>query len=98
MFESLVTTRRLAMVGTLALLAGCTVITKGKPDVTPTPVATDTGPDADRLPTDAERHRVALLLPLSGTNSATGQAIANATTMALLDRSEERRVGKECRL
>jgi ABC-type branched-subunit amino acid transport system substrate-binding protein len=85
MFESLVTTRRLAMVGSLALLAGCTVIPKGKPEVTPTPVATDTGPDAERLPTDSERHRVALLLPLSGTNSATGQAIANATTMALLD-------------
>jgi ABC-type branched-subunit amino acid transport system substrate-binding protein len=85
MFEPRITTRRLAMLGSLALLAGCTVVPKGKPDMGPKPVETEAAPDSERLPTDAERHRVALLLPLSGPNGVTGQSIANATTMALLD-------------
>ncbi|MCX7677476.1 MAG: penicillin-binding protein activator, partial [Alteraurantiacibacter sp.] len=42
-------------------------------------------PSADVLPEDQGRHRVALLVPLSGENGAVGQSIANATTMALLD-------------
>ena len=37
------------------------------------------------LPTDSERHRIALLVPMSGANSGVGRSIANATTMALLD-------------
>ena len=37
------------------------------------------------LPTDAARHRVALLVPMSGANAGVGQSIANATTLALLD-------------
>ena len=31
------------------------------------------------------RHRVALLVPMSGANAGVGQSIANATTLALLD-------------
>jgi ABC-type branched-subunit amino acid transport system substrate-binding protein len=85
MFEPRITTRRLAMLGSLALLAGCTVVPKGKPEAAPKPVQTEAAPDSERLPTDTERHRVALLLPLTGPNGATGQSIANATTMALLD-------------
>ena len=42
-------------------------------------------PSADMLPQDSERHRVALLVPLTGPNAEVGQSIANATTMALLD-------------
>jgi ABC-type branched-subunit amino acid transport system substrate-binding protein len=72
-----------AAVLTMAL-AACQVIPKGgqAPVVTPTPVPTaaPTG-----LPQDEGRHRVALLVPLSGSNGAVGQSIANATTMALLD-------------
>jgi branched-chain amino acid transport system substrate-binding protein len=37
------------------------------------------------LPTDQARHRVALLVPLTGPNAGMGQSVANATTMALLD-------------
>jgi len=67
----------------LTLLAGCKVIPKG--EVTPpTPQPTAT-PTADTLPTDSERHRVALLVPMTGPNAAVGQSIANAATMALLD-------------
>jgi ABC-type branched-subunit amino acid transport system substrate-binding protein len=48
----------------------------------------DDGP-SDALPTDTGRHRVALLVPLSGRNEAAGRSIANATTMALLDTSAQ---------
>jgi ABC-type branched-subunit amino acid transport system substrate-binding protein len=78
--------KRLMTLGVLALgIAGCKVIPDdGRPPVvTPTPEPTET-PD-DVLPTDDGRHRIALLVPLSGANGAVGQAIANATTMALLD-------------
>ncbi|MEO0032889.1 MAG: hypothetical protein RIS94_2647 [Pseudomonadota bacterium] len=76
-------TRRFAVAGTLALLAGCTVIPGGGPAPTVTP--TEAAPQANALPTDEGRHRVALLVPMSGPNASVGQAIANAATMALLD-------------
>lgn len=77
-------TRRFVAGAVLALLAGCTVIPKPvAPPPPPPPV--EVQPDANVLPTDADRHRVALLVPMSGTNASVGQAIANATTMALLD-------------
>lgn len=76
-------TRRFAVGAALALLAGCTVIPK--PVAPPAPPPVEAQPDANVLPTDADRHRVALLVPMSGANASVGQAIANATTMALLD-------------
>ncbi|MDE2596855.1 MAG: penicillin-binding protein activator [Sphingomonadales bacterium] len=82
MFNQPTQRRNILAAGTLALLAGCTVIPKGAPEVTPPPVEQ---PSATQLPTDQQRHRVALLVPLSGPNGAVGQSIANATTMALLD-------------
>ncbi|MCC6482805.1 MAG: penicillin-binding protein activator [Sphingomonadaceae bacterium] len=66
------------------LLAACqTMVPRGKgPEATgpaqPAPVQLG-------LPSDSERHRVALLVPLSGPNSGVGQSIANATTLALMD-------------
>ncbi|HVR91862.1 MAG TPA: penicillin-binding protein activator [Novosphingobium sp.] len=72
--------RKVLALGALVLLAGCKVIPKGVPDTTP-PEAVP----SDVLPTDGQRHRVALLVPMSGANAAVGQSIANATTMALLD-------------
>lgn len=74
--------RRWLVTGTLALLAGCTVIPKG---TAPIAEPTEKAPDANTLPTDAGRHRVALLVPMTGVNAAVGQSIANATTMAVLD-------------
>jgi ABC-type branched-subunit amino acid transport system substrate-binding protein len=73
--------RKLIALAALALLAGCKVIPKGPVEAPPTP----TGPSSDVLPSDSQRHRVALLVPLSGPNAAVGQSIANAATMALLD-------------
>ncbi len=78
--------RLLVMGGAAAFLAGCQVIPKApgptttSPDPLPTPTPTQTG-----LPQDETRHRIALLVPMSGSNGAVGQSIANAATMALLD-------------
>ena len=79
--------RRSAIAGAAAMaLAGCAVVPKTA-EVPSGPVATTPTPEpsATALPTDQTRHRVALLVPMSGRNGAVGQSIANATTMALLD-------------
>ena len=78
MFEGRIARRHLIAATTALLLAGCKVIPTG-PKTAPPPVP------ADNLPSDQQRHRIALLVPLSGANAGVGQSIANATTMALLD-------------
>lgn len=53
---------------------------------TPPPIPREpTQPAPMPLPQDGARHRVALLVPVTGDNERVGQSIANATTMALLD-------------
>ncbi len=81
MFGMTMDRRKLVALGAFALLAGCKVIPSGAPGQAPPAEQ----PSANVLPTDAKRHRVALLVPLSGPNGAAGQSIANAATMALLD-------------
>ncbi|MDJ0977702.1 MAG: penicillin-binding protein activator [Erythrobacter sp.] len=76
--------RNLALAGAAALVAGCSVIPKTETVSTPTAPPTPQ-PTPTALPTDATRHRVALLVPMTGKTSEVGQALANATTMALLD-------------
>jgi len=76
--------RGLLAVGLMALLAACA---KAPPPIA-IPTATPT-PDTSSLPSDTDRHRIALLIPLSGENAGIGQAIANATTMAILDTNAE---------
>lgn len=80
MIEARMNRRALALLIGVALVSGCKVIPKG-PGAPPPPA---TGP-SDGLPPDKARHRVALLVPLSGPGSELGQSIANATTMAILD-------------
>jgi branched-chain amino acid transport system substrate-binding protein len=81
-------TRRALAIGMLTVLvAACKVVPDTRPG--PAPVPTPDGPSADVLPTDSGRHRVALLVPLSGDSAAVGRSIANATTMALLDTNAE---------
>tara|TARA_A100001391_G_scaffold129559_1_gene88667 strand:- start:14529 stop:15689 length:1161 start_codon:yes stop_codon:yes gene_type:complete len=79
--------RSLAVAMATLLLAACQVIPGGGSiDTAPPPGSQNAGlPDAQALPDDEARHRVALLVPLSGSNGEVGQSIANATTMALLD-------------
>jgi len=42
-------------------------------------------PITNALPQDVERHRVALLVPMSGPNAGVGKSLANATQLAILD-------------
>lgn len=52
----------------------------------PAPVRPAPGPVRPGLPEeDTARHRVALLVPLSGTNAGVGRSLANATQLAILD-------------
>ena len=76
--------RRAVAMGMLALLAACAVVPKPKPQP-PVQKPVEVAPQANVLPSDSDRHRVALLVPISGTYATIGQAIANATTKALLD-------------
>lgn len=83
----------LVAIGGLAL-AACAVVPnggRGSGDAGPAIAGPppSAAPAADVLPTDTDRHRVALLVPLSGDNASVGQSIANATTMALLDTGAE---------
>lgn len=80
MIEARTNRRGLGLLIAVALLAGCKVIPKAPSGGTlPEPGL------SDALPKDQTRHRVALLLPLSGPDAALGISIANATTMAVLD-------------
>ena len=76
--------RNFALAGAAMLAAGCQVIPKTDVATAPPPGPAPE-PSATALPTDTGRHRIALLVPMSGDTAPVGQAIANATTMALLD-------------
>lgn len=78
--------RNLALAGCAALLGACQVIPKTETVSTGPAVTTPTPePSATALPSDATRHRVALLVPMGGPTGEVGQSLANATTMALID-------------
>jgi branched-chain amino acid transport system substrate-binding protein len=79
--------RLLGMVA-LVFVAGCKVVPKAPPQSTPT-LPTEQ-PVTPGLPTDANRHRIALLVPLSGTNAGVGESIANAANLAVLDTGGQR--------
>lgn len=81
--------RGFAVIAATVLLAGCKIIpsTPTEPVSGPTPEPT-TAPSENALPSgDDTRHRIALLVPMSGENGPVGNAIANAATMAILDTS-----------
>lgn len=79
---------RWVAIAAAGLLAACsTVIPRGPVVPAERPVAADTRPDTVEagIPRDTARNRVALLVPLSGSNAGVGQSIANATMLAVLD-------------
>lgn len=78
---------RWGLVGAALFMAGCQVVPKGPPK--PVEAPPEEGP-VTGLPTDATRHRIALLVPLTGANAGIGQSIANAANMAVLDTGGER--------
>lgn len=49
------------------------------------PVPPPSRPIAPGLPQDVERHRIALLVPLTGPNAGVGRSLQNATQLAILD-------------
>jgi len=78
---------RLVGLGLTAFLAACQGIVPktAPPPKAPPPPTEETRPVGPGLPVDQERHRIALLVPMSGANAAVGQSIANAANLALLD-------------
>ncbi|WP_332811960.1 penicillin-binding protein activator [Sphingomonas sp.] len=82
----------LAGAGLLSIaLAGCQVVPRRPaPPPPPEPTGPVRPPISPNLPPDETRNRVAVLVPLSGTNAGVGQSIANAANLALLDTGGER--------
>ena len=77
--------RAIVTAGLAALLGACSIVPKGADRPGPVETAPPPAPTASNLPEDEARHRVALLVPMTGSNGPVGQTIANATTMAILD-------------
>ena len=84
MFKRHMARRNLLAAAAMMTLAACAVVPKGPSTTAPPPRPTP-APSTSELPTDSQRHRIALLVPMSGANGAVGQSIANAATMALMD-------------
>lgn len=82
---------QLASCVALALLASACTRPAQRVAVTPPPVTV--APDRTvrpPTPVQVEQNHVALLVPLTGSNAAVGQSIANAANMALLESGEKR--------
>ncbi|MBY8828412.1 penicillin-binding protein activator [Hephaestia mangrovi] len=87
--QRMVSWQRLATIAATLFVAACsTIVPKGPPPPVTGPAQTrpsETGPIQGGIPTDNDRDRVALLVPLTGQNAGVGKSLANATQMALLD-------------
>lgn len=82
---------RAAALGASLLVAACST---GPRIIPETETAPPPPPRAERptprpitpgLPQDVERHRIALLVPLTGNNAGVGRSLQNATQLAILD-------------
>jgi branched-chain amino acid transport system substrate-binding protein len=83
------TAKRFGVVVSLLALAACqTMVPRRRPPPPPTPAPVpveDPRPIGPELPDDSNRHRIAVLVPLTGANGNVGQSIANAANLAVLD-------------
>lgn len=79
-----------ALLGAMLLAACASVVPRTQAPPPPPPPPTSEPGLEKGLPVDTARHRVALLVPMTGPNAGVGRSIANATTMALLDTKTER--------
>ncbi|SEM47621.1 amino acid/amide ABC transporter substrate-binding protein, HAAT family [Sphingomonas gellani] len=85
--------RRWTALAAACLLGACQTLVPRGPVEAPTTQRPSAGRPAERpqpgvepgIPNDVARHRIALLVPLSGSNAGVGQSIANATMLAALD-------------
>ncbi|MCS6986937.1 MAG: penicillin-binding protein activator [Sphingomonadaceae bacterium] len=88
--EQAVACRRLALgllAAALLVVAGCAP--RRAPPAPPPPPPPE-APRPPEPPREEDRHRVAVLVPLSGPNAAVGQSIAHAVTLALADSGSTR--------
>ncbi|WP_324750469.1 penicillin-binding protein activator [Sphingomonas sp. LY54] len=69
-------------------LAGCQMVPKPRPAPVPERPPEPAQPTPG-LPTDTNRNRVAVLVPLTGENGGVGKSISNAANLALLDAGGE---------
>ncbi|MDB5707035.1 MAG: transporter substrate-binding protein [Sphingomonas bacterium] len=89
---------RAAIIAGALILSGCqSVVPRARVRPLPPPIARPVQPQTQQvqpgIPVDVARHRVALLVPLTGANAGVGQSLANATQLALLDtRNEQVRI------
>ncbi len=73
-------------IGAIVLLSACKVVPKAPPVIAPPPIEKPPEPViGTALPSDIERNRVALLVPLTGPYAGVGTAISNAANLAVLD-------------
>ncbi|WP_373276444.1 MULTISPECIES: penicillin-binding protein activator [Sphingomonas] len=81
--------RRSVALVAASLLAACSTVVPRAPVTAPDrptrPAVNRPEPVEAGLPRDTQRNRVALLVPLSGSNAGVGRSIANATMLAVLD-------------
>lgn len=80
--------RTLVSAGLMLVMAACAKQTK--PVITAPPPVTAPGTVVTAPLPEAQQNRVALLVPLTGSNAPVGQSIANAANMALLDAGDKR--------
>lgn len=81
--------RTLVSAGLMLVMAACAKQTKPVLATPPPPVVAPGAVTTAPLP-EAQQNRVALLVPLTGSNAPVGQSIANAANMALLDVGDKR--------
>ena len=75
---------RRGVIGLSVLVAACSAPQRPAPQVTAPPPPTAAAPKPIQLP-EALLNKVALLVPLSGSNAALGESIANAAALAMAD-------------
>ncbi|ATY32412.1 penicillin-binding protein activator [Sphingomonas psychrotolerans] len=81
---------RAAAIGVTLFLAACAsgpriVPEAERPTPAERPIPVAPRPIQPGLPQDVQRHRIALLVPLSGPNAGVGRSLQNATQLAVLD-------------
>ncbi len=81
---------RWAALGLMALLAACQAVPHGRAPGAARPTTTGSTPLTSALPEDQARHRIALLVPITGPNAVIGQSIANAANLAIIDTGGKR--------
>jgi ABC-type branched-subunit amino acid transport system substrate-binding protein len=78
--------KRFVAFGAFLMLAACAgVVPRHAPAPPPPPAPIVKAAPQTGLPEDTSRHRIALLVPLSGQNAAVGRSIADAAALALVD-------------